>query len=156
LKTESSGRCSLSFPSGGGNHSKWPLANTRCRGLMKLIGGLIVGVVMFLLLLGLGRLTGHYQASALAAFPPASSMVGLMEIALGIDIDATSKTGRTSVAASSYRPSRKVRGPVRTLADETPTASIVATPPATDKLPAMTALTPSIQRVRAGRARAEP
>ena len=61
------------------------LANARFRGLMKFIGGLIVGVAMFLLLLGLGKLTGHYQASALAAFPLAISMVGLMEIVLGID-----------------------------------------------------------------------
>jgi hypothetical protein len=63
------------------------LTNTRFRGLMKFIGGLIVGVAMFLLLLGLGKLTGHYQASALAAFPLAISMVGLMEIVLGIDFD---------------------------------------------------------------------
>jgi hypothetical protein len=61
------------------------LANTRFRGLMKFIGGLIAGVAMFLLLLGLGKLTGHYHASALAAFPLAISMVGLMEIVLGID-----------------------------------------------------------------------
>jgi hypothetical protein len=40
---------------------------------------------MFLLLLGLGKMTGYYHASALAAFPLAISMVGLMEIVLGID-----------------------------------------------------------------------
>ena len=61
------------------------LTNARFRGLMKFIGGLIVGVAMFLLLLGLGKLTGYYHASALAAFPLAISMVGLMEIVLGID-----------------------------------------------------------------------
>ncbi len=61
------------------------LVNTRFRGLMKFIGGLIVGVAMVLLLLGLGKLTGHYQASALAGFPLAISMVGLVEIVLGID-----------------------------------------------------------------------
>ena len=36
-------------------------------------------------LLGLGKLTGHYQASALAGFPLAISMVGLVDIVLGID-----------------------------------------------------------------------
>ncbi len=61
------------------------LTNARFRGLMKFVGGLVVGVAMFLLLLGLGKLTGYYHASALAAFPLAVSMVGLMEIVLGID-----------------------------------------------------------------------
>ncbi len=61
------------------------LTNTRFRGLMKFIGGLIAGVAMFLLLLGLGKLTGHYHASALAAFPLAISMVGVIEIVVGID-----------------------------------------------------------------------
>jgi hypothetical protein len=61
------------------------LANTRVRGLMKFIGGIIVGVAMFLLLLGLGKLTGHYQTSVLAGFPLAISMVGVVEIVLGID-----------------------------------------------------------------------
>jgi hypothetical protein len=52
---------------------------------MKFIGGLIVGAAMFLLLLGLGKLTGHYHASALAGFPLAISMAGLIEIVVGID-----------------------------------------------------------------------
>jgi hypothetical protein len=60
------------------------LSGVRFRGSMKLVGGLIVGAVTFLITLGFGMLTGYYHASALVGLPLAISMIGLMEITLGI------------------------------------------------------------------------
>ncbi|MGA7502451.1 MAG: hypothetical protein WBX00_37620 [Isosphaeraceae bacterium] len=54
-------------------------------GLTKLVGGLVVAVATFLVTLGIGMLTGYYHASALVGFPLAVSMVGLMEIVLGVN-----------------------------------------------------------------------
>jgi hypothetical protein len=61
------------------------LTHARFRGLMKLVGGLIVAAATFLLTVGIGMLTGYYHASALVGFPLAVSMIGLMEIVLGIN-----------------------------------------------------------------------
>jgi hypothetical protein len=61
------------------------MSNARFRGLTKLVGGLVVAVATFLVTLGIGMLTGYYHASALVGFPLAVSMVGLMEIVLGVN-----------------------------------------------------------------------
>jgi hypothetical protein len=61
------------------------MLNARFRGLMKLVGGLVAAVPMFIVTVGLGMLTGHYVATAVVGFPLAISMVGLMEIVLGIN-----------------------------------------------------------------------
>jgi len=61
------------------------LFHARFRGLMKLVGGLITAAATFLITVGIGMLTGQYVASALVGFPFAISMVGLMEIFLGIN-----------------------------------------------------------------------
>jgi hypothetical protein len=60
------------------------LSGPRFRGLMKLVGGLIGGAMTFLFTLGFGMLTGYYHASALVGLPLAISMIGLMEVILGI------------------------------------------------------------------------
>jgi hypothetical protein len=61
------------------------LSRPRFRGFLKLVSGLIVAVITFLLTIGIGKLTGVYVASALVGLPLAISMVGLMEIVLGIN-----------------------------------------------------------------------
>ena len=61
------------------------LTHPRIRGLMKLVGGLLVGAVTFLLTWGVGMLTGYTVASALVGLPITVSLLGLMEIVLGIE-----------------------------------------------------------------------
>jgi hypothetical protein len=61
------------------------MSHARFRGLTKLVGGLVVAAAMLLITIGLGMLTGQYVASALVGFPLAISMVGLMEIVIGIN-----------------------------------------------------------------------
>jgi hypothetical protein len=67
------------------------LSHPRFRGLMKLVGGLIVAAATFMITLGFGMLTGYYHASALVGLPLAVSMIGLMEIVLGINFTDLAK-----------------------------------------------------------------
>jgi hypothetical protein len=61
------------------------LVQPRFRGFMKFIGGLIVAAATFMLTLALGRWTGTYVASAVVGLPLAISMIGSIEIVLGIN-----------------------------------------------------------------------
>jgi hypothetical protein len=60
------------------------ITGERFRGLTKLIGGVVVAAPLFLVLFGLGMLTGVYVTTAAVGIPLAVSMVGLMEIVLGV------------------------------------------------------------------------
>lgn len=61
------------------------LCHPRSRGLIKFVVGLIVAAAAFVITVGIGMLLGHYHASALVGLPLAISMIGLMEIILGIN-----------------------------------------------------------------------
>jgi hypothetical protein len=61
------------------------LTHPRFRGLMKLVGGLLAGAVVYLITWGIGALTGFTAVNALIGLPFAVSMIGLMEIVIGIN-----------------------------------------------------------------------
>ena len=62
------------------------LSNPRIRGLTKVVGGFGLTALIVLGLYAIGRLTGHWliPVGAVTALPLAISMVGWVEIALGI------------------------------------------------------------------------
>ena len=62
------------------------LANPRVRGLMKVVGGFALTALIIVAIYAIGRLTGHWliPVGAVTALPLAISMVGWVEIALGI------------------------------------------------------------------------
>jgi hypothetical protein len=62
------------------------LPNPRVRGLTKVVGGFVLTALIILALYTIGRLTGHWliPVGAVTALPLAISMVGWVEIALGI------------------------------------------------------------------------
>ncbi len=62
------------------------LSNPRVRGLTKVVGGFAVSALIILVLYAIGRLTGHWliPVGAVTALPLAISMVGWVEIVLGI------------------------------------------------------------------------
>jgi hypothetical protein len=62
------------------------LANPRVRGMMKVVGGFALTALIIAALYVIGRLTGHWliPVGAVMALPLAISMVGWVEIALGI------------------------------------------------------------------------
>lgn len=62
------------------------LSKPRLRGLAKVVGGFVLTALIILVLYAIGRLTGHWliPLGAVTALPLAISMVGWIEIVLGI------------------------------------------------------------------------
>ncbi len=75
-----------SLPEGSRSALQPLLANTRVRGLTKVVGGFALTALIIVALYAIGRLTGHWLISvgAVSALPLAISMVGWVEIALGV------------------------------------------------------------------------
>jgi hypothetical protein len=60
------------------------MSHARFRGLMKLLGGMVLAAVTLLVTIAIGMRIGHYHVTELVGLPLVVSIIGLMEIVLGI------------------------------------------------------------------------
>jgi hypothetical protein len=72
------------LPKAGSSRVERALSYARFRGLMKLLGGMVLAAVTLLITVAVGMLIGQHVVTALVGLPLAVSIIGLIEIVLGI------------------------------------------------------------------------